>query len=121
MANWKITISGKNIRKETVEKLANNLKDKFGDNTSIHVTDNTPPESRQARLSQALGQVEDAMSEVESLKEELQEWYDNLPEAFQNGEKGEQLQTAIDALEEITNQLEDVSGKDGDVEFPGMY
>ncbi len=121
MAHWNITISGKNIRKETVEKLANNLKDKFGDNTSIRVTDNSPPASRADRLSQALGQVEDARSEVEALKDELQEWYDNLPEAFQGGEKGEQLQTAIDALEEITSELDTVIGKDGDVEFPGMY
>lgn len=121
MANWKITISGKNIRRETVQKLANSLKDKFGDNASIHVTDNSPPESRQDRLSAAMAMIEDAKSEVESLRDELQEWYDNLPEQFQNGSKGEEIQEAIDALEQLETDIGELEGRDGDVSFPGMY
>jgi len=46
--------------------------------------------------------VQEAFADAEGLRDELQEWYDNLPENFQNGDKGDQLQSAIDALESVT-------------------
>jgi hypothetical protein len=119
MANWQINVSGKGIRKATVEKLAANLKAEFGEDAYIGVTDNTPPESRADRLQSALGAVSDARSEVESLKEELESWYDNLPESFQNGEKGEALQSAVSELDDCISNLESAEGCGA--EFPGMY
>lgn len=121
MARWEVTISGKGVRKASVEKLAAKMKEEFGEDVSIHVTDASPPESRSDRLSAALGDVSGARSEVESLRDELQEWYDNLPENFQNGDKGSELTEAIGSLEEIMSGMEDIEGRDGDVSFPTMY
>ena len=59
-------------------------------------------------------------SEVESLKDELQDWYDNLPENFQNGDKGSELQEAIEALDSLYQELDDISGF-GEISFPTMY
>lgn len=120
MAHWKITISGKGIRRDGVEKLAESLKAKYlGEDVHINVTDNTPPESRPDRFEAAKSLIEDAKSAMEELKDELQEWYDNLPEGFQNGEKGEALQAAIDSLNDVGTNLDNAC--DIDVEFPGMF
>lgn len=120
MARWKVTISGKGIRKASVEKLAAQLKEQNkGEDVRVTVSDDTPPESRADRLAAALSLISDAKSEVESLRDELQEWYDNLPEGFQNGDKGDQLQEAIATLENLNDQLEEAEGTD--VGFPGMY
>lgn len=56
---------------------------------------------------------------MEELRDELQNWYDNLPENLQNGSKADALQTAIDELENIISDLENVEG--ASVEFPGMF
>lgn len=119
VAHWKISISGKGIRRASVEKLASKFKEEFGDDVVINVRDDTPPESRSDRFRAAMDEVENARSECESLRDELQEWYDNLPEAFQSGDKGDQLQSAIDELEAVMDTLEDVSGQE--VDFPSMY
>lgn len=125
MARRTITVSGKGIRKDTVDKIAKAIVEKYGkddegDNkASVSVADATPPDSRADRFSAACGLVGDAKSEFESLRDELQEWYDNLPENFQNGDKGNDLQTAIDELENLIQNAEDVES--GDVSFPQMY
>lgn len=125
MARWQITVSGKGIRKETVEKIAQAIVDKYGkdkdgdDKACVSVRDATPPSSRSDRFQEALGHVGEAKAEFESLRDELQEWYDNLPENFQNGEKGEQLTAATEALEEAIDALDNVEGTE--VEFPTMY
>lgn len=117
MANWKIELSGKGLRKATVEKLIAKINEELV-GVTVRVTDNTPPESRAERFQNAMDKVSDAKSEVEELKGELEEWYENLPEAFQGGDKGDQLQTAIDALDDVYSQMEEVEG--AEVEFPGM-
>lgn len=119
MANWKVKIVGKNIRKTSVESLANKMKEQFGEGASISVSDDTPPESRADRFSEAQVLIVDAKSEMENLRDELQEWYDNLPESFQSGDKGDSLNEAISNLEEAISSLEQAEGVD--VEFPGMY
>ncbi len=118
MARWQITISGKGLRKTSVEKLAEKMKADF-DGADVFVRDATPPESRADRFSDAQSQVSDAKSEFESLRDELQEWYDGLPENLQQGHKADELQSAIDQLEEVINQAEDVEG--ASVDFPSMY
>jgi uncharacterized phage infection (PIP) family protein YhgE len=119
MAMWNIRVSGKGIRRDAVEKIAQAVAAKFGEAATINVTDATPPTSRGDRYSAAQGQIEEGKAEMESLRDELQDWYDNLPEAFQNAEKGEQLQAAIEELETAIGEAEEASQHD--VEFPGMY
>lgn len=118
MAYWQINIRGKNIRKATIEKMAEKFKDDLGEGATILVTDATPPETRPERFHVAIGNIDDVRSEIESLRDELQDWYDGMPENFQSGDKGDQLQTAIDELETLSSNLEDAAGTE--VEFPGM-
>ena len=119
MARWKVTISGKGVRKDSIAKLVESMREKFGEGVSIGLVDDTPPESRADRFNNAIGMVNDAKSEIESLKEELESWYENLPEGFQNGDKGEALQSAMSELDECLSNLESAEGCG--VEFPGMY
>lgn len=119
MSHWKITISGKGVRKKSVEDFAKALMHGFGNGVTVQVTDNTPPKSRTDRYSAAQSQVSNAKSDAEGLKDELQEWFDNLPENFQSGDKGDTIQNAISQLEEFIDQCEQAEGVD--VEFPGMY
>jgi hypothetical protein len=75
--------------------------------------------SRADRLAEAERNVQDAKATVEELRDELQSWLDNLPENFQSGQKGSELEDAINALEDISNELDGIDF--GGVQFPGMY
>jgi len=119
MACWQVTVTGKGVRKASVEKLVEKMKADFGDGVSVCVRDATPPESRADRFSAAMSDISDARSLLEELRDELQEWFDNLPENFQNGDKGNELQEAIDNLESIIGDAENLEGSD--VSFPTMY
>jgi len=118
MANWKIEITGKNIRRVSVDKFVESLKERF-ENSSIRVSDNTPPESRAERFAAALSQIEEAKTEIESLKEELENWKDNLPENLQDGDKAQELDETISELEEIISEAEELASKE--VNFPAMF
>ena len=118
MAIWSINVSGKGLRKASIEKLVKKLESELKEAT-VTITDASPPSSRADRYSHAQSQLGDAKSEFESLRDELQDWYDNLPEQFQEGDKGQQLQDAVDTLEEVISECENAEGHD--VEFPGMY
>jgi len=76
--------------------------------------------SRATRLSETLDMSE-KIADVEQLKEELEEWLDNLPENLQSSNKAEMLQEAIDNLDNIINELENIQEFQHDVEFPGMF
>ena len=86
---------------------------------SIIVQRKEPADSRPARFTEEQQLVDDAKSEFETLRDELQEWHDNLPENLQDGEKANQLDEAIQGLEEVINQCEEVTG--AGVEIPGMF
>ena len=118
MAVWQITVAGKGLRKETVEKIAAALVEKYGDKATVTTRDATPPESRAERFSEACSLVSSAKAEFEELRDELEEWKDNLPENLQDGSKADELQEAIDALVELIDKAEEVEG--GDVTFPSM-
>lgn len=119
MATWQVTISGKGIRRDTVEKIVEKaLREKYGEGASITVTDASPPESRADRFSEAMSKVSDAKGECEALRDELDEWKGNMPESLQNGSKAEELDAAIGELEEVIQELEAVEGRD--VSFPGQ-
>ena len=52
--------------------------------------------------------VEDIHGQLEECKDEEQEYYDNMPESFQNGERGSNAQTAIDAMQEGMDALDEL-------------
>lgn len=95
------------------------IKKHFGEVAETSLKKIDLPNSRQARLDAAQSLVEEAKSEVEELKDELQNWYDALPDSFQQGDQGDNLQSAIDDLGTIADDLEavDFSSFSG---FPGM-
>lgn len=111
---YKITLMVEGTRLATVHQEAQAA---FGDDLKL-VQKVDLANSRANRLDGIQDDVAQAAQNVEELKDELQEWHDNLPESLQNGDKGQTLQDAIDALEEIKNNIEgvDFSG----VEFPAM-
>ena len=76
--------------------------------------------SRATRLADTLDMTE-KIADVEQLKEELEEWLDNLPENLQSSNKADMLQEAIDNLENIGEELENIQELQHDVEFPGMF
>lgn len=121
MARWRITVSGKGVRRDTVDKIAAKIVEKYGgeDKVSVTVEDASHPESRADRFQEAISLVSDAKSEFESLRDELQEWYESIPENLQAGGKADEVQSAIDELESIISSAEDLEGQD--VSFPGMY
>ena len=64
---------------------------------------------RRKEIAQALAMVETAKGILEACRDEEQDYFDNMPESFQSGQKGEEAQAAIDALEEASSLMEDVS------------
>lgn len=114
MSEFRITIAKKGLREETVRNI---LKKEFDTFFTIEKIEKI--ESRSDRLSVAESSVQEAISIVEELADELQNWKDGLPENLQNGEKADQLDSAIDALQSLNDELQNADF--GQVEFPGMY
>ena len=77
-------------------------------------------ESRATRLSNAMDLTTN-IDEVNNIKEELEQWLDNMPENLQASMKAGQLEEAIQNLEEIADQLEEIQEMQHNVEFPGMF
>jgi hypothetical protein len=74
---------------------------------------------RRKALADVAGQIEDMLANVSAIREMLeaardeeQEFYDNMPESIQGGEKGENAQAAIDAMESVLSELENVESAD---------
>lgn len=116
MANYEIKLTVEAARRESVEKA---LVKTFGKDVPIHSVEKLKTaESRADRLGEAEGSLEDAKSVVSELKDEMQEWFDSIPENLQQGQKASEVQEAIDALESLEGDLENIQF---DVSFPGMY
>lgn len=113
-----ITIDHPGLLVDTAEKRIQDWAKKFYPKAHISVAREVPAESRSDRFGEIKQSIEDAKSDTEELRDELQSWHDNLPENLQDGEKAEELQTAIDALEECINSLEEAAGIE--VDFPSM-
>jgi translation elongation factor EF-1beta len=79
----------------------------------------TSPESRSKRINDAASIMEDAKAIVEELKDEMKQWYDSIPENLQSGSKAEEVQSAIDALEDVQSEMESISFYS--VKFPRMF
>lgn len=69
----------------------------------------------QPRLNQLCEALEDAhalLDRFATLRDEEQEYYENIPELLQNGEQGERSQAALEVLNEIINELDELTGID---------
>ena len=78
--------------------------------------------SRVTRLNEAVDQVLEAKQEIEDIKFEIEQWKENLEGTnFEGTLKYEMLEECLDGLEEVFDQLDEVSYSDGDIVFPGMF
>ena len=78
--------------------------------------------SRVTRLNEAVDQVLEAKQEIEDIKFEIEQWKENLEGTnFEGTLKYEMLEECLDGLEEVFDQLEEVTYSDGDIIFPGMF
>ena len=113
MAKYKIIVYVEGSRIDAVVKKA---KEAFGEDATVRKSDLS--KSRADRLADIRGEIENAASDVDELNGEMQEWLDSLPENLQGGDKASELQEAIDALEALKDELENVNFDD--VSFPSM-
>lgn len=80
------------------------------------------PKSRVVRLNEAIDLVLEARDEVESIKDEVMQWKEGLEGTnFEGTLKYEMLEECLQGLEEVFDQLEEVTYSDGDIVFPGMF
>ncbi len=78
--------------------------------------------SRVTRLNEAVDQVLEAKQEIEDIKFEIEQWKENLEGTnFEGTLKYEMLEECLQGLEEVFDQLEEVTYSDGDIIFPGMF
>jgi len=78
--------------------------------------------SRVTRLNEAVDQVLEDKQDVEDIKYEIEQWKENLEGTnFEGTLKYEMLEECLDGLEEVFDQLDEVSYSDGDIVFPGMF
>jgi len=61
--------------------------------------------------------VEDAHGALEACKDEEQEYLDNMPESFKNGDRGSNAETAIAAMQEGMDALDELMNVDEVGEF----
>jgi len=61
---------------------------------------------RRREIKKIKEQLSDLALKLEELKDQEQEAYDNLPESLQQGERGEKMESAINELDEVINDLQ---------------
>lgn len=64
--------------------------------------------ARRKRLDSIIEELEELQQEIATVLEEEQEAFDNLPESFQEGERGQTMQEAIDNLENVDTDIENI-------------
>jgi hypothetical protein len=117
MATYTITLTVNEKLPASVEK---KLRQAFGRDIPIHTIEKSnTAKSRSARLSEAESDFENAKSVVTELKDEMEGWHDSIPENLQSGTKADEVQEAIDALEQIESEMENVDFSS--VNFPSMF
>tara|TARA_B100001939_G_C16874936_1_gene588189 strand:+ start:75 stop:479 length:405 start_codon:yes stop_codon:yes gene_type:complete len=78
--------------------------------------------SRVTRLNEAVDQVLEAKQDIEDIKFEIEQWKENLEGTnFEGTLKYEMLEECLQGLEEVFDQLDEVTYSDGDIIFPGMF
>lgn len=70
---------------------------------------------RRKEIEKAQDIILEAKDMLESAMEEEQDAYDNLPESIQDSERGEEMQSYIDILQEVVDNLYDVYDQIGEV------
>lgn len=65
---------------------------------------------RRKRIEELSSKLSECKDEAEAIMEEEQEFFDNMPENMQGGEKGETAQSAIDALQEASDNADAAIG-----------
>lgn len=63
---------------------------------------------RRKQLAKAIELIEQAQSIIDFVLEEEQEAYNNMPEQLQECERGERMYEAIDSLENLDTDFEDL-------------
>lgn len=63
-------------------------------------------DNRRIRLKESCAMLQTAMATIQSVKEEEQNSLDNVPENLQNSELCIEMESAIDALEEAAENVE---------------
>jgi DNA repair exonuclease SbcCD ATPase subunit len=112
---YRVTLVVAAARLKTIQKEAEEV---FGE-MLLEVSKVETATSKAARLADAEEMIAEAKSMVEELKGEIESWKESLPENLQYGAKAEELDEAISALEEKSEQLGDIDFSD--IRFPGMY
>ncbi len=115
MARYNLMFTVADVRIDVIKK---KMAEVFPDNHCV-VEKQKQNQSRADRLGEAEGNFDDAKNVLEELKGEMEEWYDSIPENLQTGSKAEEVQAAVDALDEIISNMEQVEF--GSVEFPAMF
>lgn len=69
-----------------------------------------------ARIGQLLQLAESIREDVEAIRDAEQDFRDNMPEPIADGEKGERADAAIEALDEVIENLEGI----GELEFESL-
>jgi len=67
-----------------------------------------------------IGKAADLKDELETLRDEEQDYYDNMPESIQAGEKGDNATAAIEVMDSVIDELDNLQGNvnvDGLTEF----
>jgi ABC-type transporter Mla subunit MlaD len=62
--------------------------------------------SRRSRIASIEQQLSVLIDEIDGLAADEQSAFDNLPESFQFSEKGDNISAAVDALQEVSDDLQ---------------
>lgn len=71
-------------------------------------------EAAKERIGALVAGAEELMADLEAIRDEEQEYRDNMPESLSAGEKGEKADAAIEALEQVIQDLESLVENDFD-------
>jgi NurA-like 5'-3' nuclease len=113
VAQYKISGKVTSTNVETVRKLINQVLP----NNQLLV-EKVENQSRQARLDEAIGWIDDAKNVIDELRGEMEEWYDSIPENLRGGQKADDVDECKRALEEIYEALDNIDSSA--VSFPAM-
>lgn len=73
-------------------------------------------EAVKARIGQLLQLAESIREDVEAIRDAEQDFRDSMPDAIGDGEKGERADAAIEALDEVVDNLDGI----GELEFESL-
>ena len=65
-------------------------------------------DERRRRIREVNDALDELKSDLEALAEEEQAAFDNMPEAFQDSTNGEAMTDAVEALEQASNDVEEI-------------